>query len=673
MRKLALALALCMLAGACSLGSFAEGVAYSQSPILDEAVASGALPPVAERLPEEPKLLHEILDEYVELEIGNYGGTLHGVSTDPNYYAKFFTGMNEGLLSMSSANSDEIIGNVLESYEVNGDFTEFTFRMRKGLKWSDGEPVTSADFAFTIDDFLFNPALTPVVPKNFRAGGSASGEPLSFEIVDEYTLKVASATPYGGFLVVISIAGWAGYTDLLKPAHFLEPFHIDYAEQCHGSLDAYYDFIAPFAAVMGYDDPRAEGVWTYVFNQVDMTNWEITDPNDALTSVFFAGLIDKNFPVLYGWLMESNENSRTVWVRNPYYFKVDAAGQQLPYVDYLELGFAENDSVKLLMLLTGAEDFVQEEVDKYSVLIENAETGGYDVRVGKHHNIPTAIMMNPTYGLNADGTVKDDADSQAWQEVIGDERFREALTVSIDVDEIIEVYLGFAEPNSRYACTWDVEGANALLDEMGMRDLDGDGFRETPSGKKLQWQIWTDTSNTVTLTVPVCELLVEFWTEIGLDVAVYSTDSTLLASALSANEIPVRVYLAHVDQLWHHRDWSLASCGVLWNAWVTAGGMSGEIAAEDADKYLEPPEWYKELVAKIDSLMTVDPAVAVNEVLPDIAQTVADEMYLILPITNPGRIMIVNKDLGNVPTGGLVYSWNMSYEQVFYRSFTYGD
>jgi hypothetical protein len=71
--------------------------------------------------------------------------------------------------------------------------------------------------------------------------------------------------------------------------------------------------------------------------------------------------------------------------------------------------------------------------------------------------------------------------------------------------------------------------------------------------------------------------------------------------------------------------------------------------------------------------MTVDPAVAVNEVLPDIAQKVADQMYLILPITNPGRIMIVNKDLGNVPTGGLVYSWNMSYEQVFYRSFTYGD
>ena len=371
--------------------------------------------------------------------------------------------------------------------------------------------------------------------------------------------------------------------------------------------------------------------------------------------------------------MQSNENNLTVWVRNPFYFKVDAAGQQLPYVDSLELSFAENDSVKLLMLLTGAEDFVQEEVDKYSVLIENSEAGGYNVLVGKHHNIPTAIMLNPTYGLNVDGTVKDDGASRAWQEVIMDARFRKALTTAIDVNEIIDVYLGFAEPNPLYDCSWDVDGANALLDEMGMKDIDGDGFRETPSGLKLEWQIWTDTSNTVTLTVPVCELLVEFWTEIGLDVSVYSTDSTLLASALSANEIPARVYLCHADQLWHHRDWALSSCGVLWNAWVQAGGLSGEIAEADKGKYLEPPEWYQQLVAKIDSLMTVDPATAVNQVLPEIAQTVADQMYLILPITNPGRIMIVNKDLGNVPTDGLVYSWNMSYEQVFYRSFTYGD
>ncbi|MGI6239882.1 MAG: ABC transporter substrate-binding protein [Christensenellales bacterium] len=673
MRRIALALALCMLISACATPALAQETGYSQSPILDEAVASGALPPVAERLPAEPKLLHEILDEYIDLEIGNYGGTLNGISTDPNFYAKYFTGMNEGLLSMSSANSDEIIGNILKDYETNDDFTEFTLHLREGLRWSDGTPVTMDDFAFTIDHFLFNDELTPVVPKNMRAGGSSSGAPLTFEMPDAHTLKVISEAPYGGFLVVISIASWAGYTDLLKPAHFLKPFHKDFAEECHGSLEAYYAYLAPFAQAMGYDDPEEEGVWTYVFHQVDMTNWETTNPNAALTSQFFPGLTDANFPVLYGWVMESSQNYITRWVRNPYYFKVDAQGQQLPYVDYLELGFAENDAVKLLMLITGAEDYVQEEADKYSILVENEEQGGYEIKVGQHHNIPTTIMINATYGLNSDGTVKDDADSKAWQEVVGDARFRKALTTSIDADEVIDIYLGLAEKNPRYDCSYDIEGANALLDEMGMFDLDGDGFRETPGGQTLQWQIWTDTSNTVTLTVPFCELLVEYWTQIGLDVSVYSTDSSLLASSLNANEIPMRVYHTHADMLWHYRDWALNSCGVLWNAWVQAGGMSGDISAQDAGNYLEPPAWYLDLVVKIESLMTVDPVVAVNELIPEIAKIAAEEMYLILPVTNAGRLMIVNSDLGNVPTGGLVYSWNMGYEQVFYRSFTYED
>ena len=83
MRKLALVLALLMLVGACPSVASAQAAAYAQSPILDEAVSSGELPPVEERLPDEPKLLHEILDEYVDLEIGNYGGTLHGVTTRP--------------------------------------------------------------------------------------------------------------------------------------------------------------------------------------------------------------------------------------------------------------------------------------------------------------------------------------------------------------------------------------------------------------------------------------------------------------------------------------------------------------------------------------------------------------------------------------------------------------
>ena len=70
---------------------------------------------------------------------------------------------------------------------------------------------------------------------------------------------------------------------------------------------------------MGYDDPAAEGTWCYVFNQVDVVNWELSDPTDCLTTEYFPGLVDSNFPVLYAWVMESSANNRQIYVRNPYY------------------------------------------------------------------------------------------------------------------------------------------------------------------------------------------------------------------------------------------------------------------------------------------------------------------------------------------------------------------
>ncbi len=433
--------------------------------------------------------------------------------------------------------------------------------------------------------------------------------------------------------------------------------------------EAYYEFITPFAEKLGYYDVRENGVWTYVFNDIDMTNWEMDNPIAAQTSKTYEGLIDSDFPVLYGWVIESNINNVATWVRNPYYFKVDADGQQLPYVDYLELSYAEDNNTKLIMQLAGGEDYVQEEADKYSILVESSEQGGYEVRVGSHHNIPTVAIVNINYGLDSDGTVKEDEDSRAWQEVINDIRFRQALVLAIDADEITDVYTGMAEPNPLYNCINDVEAANELLDEMGMADIDGDGYRETPSGLGLTWQIWTNTSNSVTLTVPFCELLVEYWREIGLRVTVNSTEASLMSTSINSNEAPMYVYLVHMDALWHHQDWQLNGIAPLWNAWVTAGGMYGA----DTESYLEPTQWYKELRLEVDSLMKVDQATAVNEVIPNIAKNIADNGYLIAPVKNCGRLMIVNKDLGNVPYGGLVYSWNMAYEQVFYRSFSYED
>ena len=646
MKKLvSLVIAAALLMTIAIVPSFAEG--YSEAPMLKARVDAGELPPVEERLPEVTKLPDEILPEYLDYQCGNYGGTMRFITSVVRWDADVFVGNNEALLTMESANSGTITPNIVEAYEANEDNTEFTFKLRKGLKWSDGVPVTIEDFEFTIKDFIFNTELTPVISAYMRDGGVMEGDPFTYERVDDWTFKIIFKSSYGGFPVHLSIAGWKGYTEFLKPAFFLKPFHKDFAVECHGSEDAYWEFLAPYAKVMGYDDVKAEGVWVNVFNQVDMTNWELTDPMDALTSVYFADAGHKtDFPVLYPWHMISSEGSLTTWERNPYYHKVDANGQQLPYVDYLTSKLVENMEMVQMSYISGEADFGRESatIDNISMYKENAEKAHITPYVTTMHNNPTDISLNANF--------KD----EAWQECISDIRFRQALAHAIDAEEIIDVvYKGFGEVNPYYPCDNDVELAKSLLDEMGMKDIDGDGFRETPSGKKLQIVMYNyGEANDIN---PVSELVREYWGEIGINSDIKRIESTLLSTMQDANEIPARVAWVHATQLWHYLDWFTSSWCPLWRLWHYNDGQSGE----------EPPEDVKEFLSKIDALMTVSPDEAANVLIKELATWMGTNLYLIEPLINVDQCVVINSDIGNVPTGGIGISWNFSIEQFYFK------
>ena len=666
MKKLSWLLVIAMLISVFAVAANAEGE-WTEAPMLAEKVEAGELPPVEERLPETPRVVKEILDEYLDYECGNYGGTLRLITSVVNWDADGFVGNNEALLTMESTSSDTITPNIVEALDVDDEQKVFTFTIRKGLKWSDGVEVTMEDFEFGINDYVFNSELTPVIAAYMRDGGVATGDPFTFEVIDDTHFSLTFKESYGGLAVHLSIAGWKGYTDLLKPAHYLKPFHKEYAEECHGSLDAYYEFMQPFASVMGYEDVSEEGIWVYVFNMVDCTNWELTDPNDQMTWYYFGtDLIDTNFPVLYPWVMVSCENGVTTWERNPYYFKVDPDGQQLPYIDYVTSTLVEDMEMVQFKYMSGEADFGRESatIDNISLYRENEESAGITAYTTSYHCTPTDLSLNVNYGLNTDGTVKDDDASKAWQEMVSDIRFRKALAMSIDAEEIIDaVYNGFADPYDRYPCTHDIDGANALLDEMGAVDVDGDGWRETPSGLHFEFQIWNyQEANDI---VPTIELYCEFFSEIGIKAQGYSTESSLLSTSQEANEIPARCAWVHEQILWHYLDWFLGSTCPLYNDWVGAGGLSG--ALEGDTTYLEPDETTKEAWLKIQSLMTVDPETAVNEILPEIADWAAEQCWLIIPITNVQQCVVINSDIGNVPTGGVGISWNFSMEQFFYN------
>ena len=664
MKKLSLLLVFVLLLSSCMFSVSAESE-FSESPMLTELVEAGELPPLAERLPVVPKVADELSEKYIDLEIGNYGGTLSTITFSVNWDAAVFMGNDENLLTQIDMTSGITTPNILGDYAVNEEMTEFTFTLREGLKWSDGTPVTMEDYAFGILDFQFNTELNPVLTNTLRTGCSATGSPAVFEIVDDMTFKLTFDGPYGGLLMKMSTAAsWAGYTDWIKPAHILKQFHKDYAVECHGSEEAYYEFIAPFAKVLGYDDPTEEGVWVFVFNQVDMTNWELSDPNDALTSEFFEGLVDFNFPVLYPWVMESAGNNSPTYVRNPYYFKVDAEGQQLPYADYLVSRYIEDEQTMSVEIIAGNVDFSGTVNGEFTTLyLEHEKEGGYKVVSAMDPETMGVATININYGLNADGTVKDDPDSQAWQEMISDIRFRQALMYAVDAEDMNDVvYSGRAEVNPVFSCNADYDKANELLDEMGAVDIDGDGYRETPSGLPFTFQLWARTGND---HITFAEMYCEYWREIGINCSVYATEESLLTTSVSSNEVPVRVHFIGGASNWPAMSWGIGTWAPLYSAWINAGGLSGE----PVEGYLEPPQEIKDFVILTNSTMEVTPDVAANEVTPTLHQYMADNLYNIIPLVNHPSAIVYSNRIGNIPNGGACWTHNMNFdmERLFIR------
>ena len=670
MKKLSLLLVLAMLLSCACFTASAESE-YSQAPWFDAAVEAGELPPVEERLPENPCQIKEVLDEYLDQEVGNYGGTLRFATNSVNWDADIFVAMDEAFLTMESASSDVITPNVVEAYEVNEDNTVYTFTLRKGLKWSDGTPVTMEDVEFTVYHHIFNTELTPIVSSYMRDGGTAAGDPFTFTKIDDWTFSLAFKESYGGLPVHLSIAGWKGYTDFIKPAYFLKQFHPDFAEEVHGSIEAYYEFMQPFASHMGYDDVTEEGVWCYVYNQMDCTNWECTDPNDAMPSYYFGDLIDcDSFPQLYPWIMtDVSGNNFMTFERNPYYFKVDAEGQQMPYFDKLTSQYVEDYELVQFTAASGDLDFMRESatIDNISMYREYAATSGVTAYTTDTHTTSGMFGINYTYGLNTDGTIKDDDVSRAWQEMVSDKRFVTALEYAIDAQEVCDaVYNGFAEPNERYNCVGDIEGAKDLLDEMGAVDIDGDGFRETPSGLPFEFNIFVSNTASNTDTIACCELYFEYFTNIGLKCQTQPTDSTLLDAQNNANGSEINAGWLHGDKLWHYGDF-VNDCCRLWTNWVSNGGLTGTMKSE-TDEQLEPTEVYKEYRLAIQGLFTVDPETAVNVNLPEVMEIAATEKLFIQPVKNVQQCVVINNDICNVPTGGIGISWDFAIPQMYYAN-----
>lgn len=593
-----------------------EVTEFRQSPFLD----GKGLRPVAERLPRVPKIANELPEAHLDKEIGTHGGTLRFVTMNIDWDADLFVAMNEPLVNSPGVRGEEFTPNILYSFEVSPDQKQFTFTLREGLRWSDGELVTTEDVRFAVENVLKNTYLTPTFPGWLRTGADPRKAPGVFEYLDDHTFRITFDEPYGGFLAVMSIQGWRGYSDLIRPAHYLMQYHTDFTPL--GDLE-------PMIAEEGFEP----GEWHRLFLLRDINDWEV------------GNRLAVGFPVLRPWKMvEAVEGVKTVFERNPYYFKVDEAGNQLPYVDRIESHLVEDMEMVLMRILGGEVDFNREDATMLNMPLyrENEQRGGFRALLSEMHVTPTHLLLNLS---NPD---------ENWRQIVQDVRFRRALSLAVDREEIIDtLYFGHATLPTVWAdSTLDVEEANRLLDEMGMT-IGNDGYRLGPDGERFT--IPFEITEHAPDMVPLSELIVEMWKEIGIHVDVRTIDSTLWATKNTANELYATIIWQHTP-MWPNVHWDQDFWAPSWHLWHTTGGEQGE----------EPPAEVQEFYNLLSEIFVV-PIEQHEQVWAQIQQSRRDNVWAILTAEEVKQPLIVNARLGNVTDQGWAIALNFAAEQLFFR------
>ena len=597
-----------------SLVGFATVLAFNENPMFAEKVKKGELPPVEERLPKEPF----VVTPYDG--IGKYGGTLRGISI--SYESGTSEIMSWRHVNMVRFDDDcsTIVPNVAKEWRWNDDFTEILFRLRQGHRWSDGEPFTVDDVVFWMDDIILNEEIHKATPSPWGSVGS------SVEKIDEITVKFKFEKPFTGLLYYLG--GGGSYFVPWAPKHFFEQYHIKYNPNANEE-----------AISKGFDN------WVQQFTSY-WNKWK-----DAIVSSAY-GL---EVPTLGSHiLLKEPTTQRRVFVANPYYFKVDTAGNQLPYIDYHNERFLDKGLWPLEIMNGNVDQKAQNmPLNIYPVLKEDEKKGGYALQ------LPLG-MVGPTFIFNM--TDKD----PVLRKIYGDVRFRYAMSLAINRDEVNEtLFLGLGTPeqalpqnvpyvtgeDKKFMTEYDPARANKLLDEMGLKK-GSDGIRMRSDGKPLTI-LWEYTLQYV-WSAEFPALIAEYWQDVGVNVLLKEVNTQLCREKQKANTLditsewmaPYEPSMISSPQLFvvpYASFWPIM--GTPWMDWKTSEGKSGE----------EPPSWVKRLWEIADEFKTTVPgSERYMELGKEMIALNFENLVVIGTLGEIPLITVVNNRMGNVP------EWNIN-------------
>jgi len=536
-----------------------------EAPMLAAMVQAGELPPLDERLPLEPLIVP------VVEEIGQYGGTWRRVFLGPSDGSNMSRLQHDTFLAFGS-DGFALEPNVAKSWEVSEDGTTITFALREGMKWSDGAPFSADDIMFWYESKILNDELSPTKPSWLRIGGELG----VIEKIDDHTVRFSFAQPYPLVLEFLAQQGHYGGQQVYLPKHYLSQFHPDYASE---------EELAALVEESGFEQ------WFQLFNQMA------------------APAQNPESPVVAAWTIESAiTTQRMVMQRNPYYWKVDPEGNQLPYIDEITLDFVDNIEIANLRAIGGEVDMQARHIllNNYPVLVDGAEQGDYRLLLWPNAGgADSGLMFNQTY----------DADP-AIAELLQNVDFRIALSHAIDRDELNEsAFLGLAEarqlvpppdsplyPGDEYAyqyTEYDPAIANSLLDEIGLDQKNGEGFRLLADGNEAVISLaavpafgpWVD----------VAELVASYWQDVGIKVAVDIQERSLHYERMRANELQVAIWnTGGAEHPFTYPYWTMpfadiSRIGPQIGIWYQSAGENGVEPSGDLRRVLELTEQGKGL------------------------------------------------------------------------------
>lgn len=610
---------------------YAEGPAAKwwpkgESPLLAPLVSEGLLPPVEQRVGPEPIVMRGVD------AIGRYGGTWHRIAIADDDVSIITWRLSGASLVRWSPLGYPIEPHLAKSVTASNGNREFVVQLRRGLRWSDGQPFTVNDILYWWQYEELNEKVgSGTVPRWLRTGDGLG----RIEKIDDLTLRFVFPKPHGLFMEQLasqsaSICG--------SPRHYLQKYHPDLG------------------------DPQ--------FIQSEMRAYRAPSPR-ALYH-YMKGFQNPEHPRMWPWVYRSyRSNPPQVFVRNPYYYVVDEAGNQLPYVDRLQ--FAVRGSQMLALSFSNGEATMQERhvrFDNYTELMTRREAAGTRI-LHWYPGTRSTWVINPNLNRRVD---PNEPDTKYKSQLLSDKRFRQALSLAINRDAIIRAeYSNLAtaaqvEPgpespfhSEKLANAFVAHNpaeANRLLDELGLTKRDLDGMRTLPDGSPMVFHL----DYTAFTGGGPAQFVVDDWAEVGVRVIPREQSRTLFYTRKDAADFDFNIWSSESDNhpLLESRYFvppnTEAFYATRWGRWYANGGFYGDPKAAKMLNAEAPPREHPMFRAYelYEQALLMSDLADQRRVFDQVLDIAAENLWTINIAQTPPQPVVVKNGFKNVPKNAIM-------------------